>query len=38
MQENLKRMQAAPTEWMIKEEIIGDARFYAINEWIERAR
>lgn len=36
MQENLKRMQAALTEWLIKEEIIGDAHFYSIEEWIDR--
>ena len=33
MQENLRRMENAVTEWMIKNEIIGDAKFYSADEW-----
>lgn len=36
MQENLKRLQAALTEWMTKEDIIGDACFYSISDWQQR--
>lgn len=33
---NLQRMHAALTEWMIKEEMIGDASFVSIERWKER--
>lgn len=36
MSRNLERMRAAITEWMIKEEILGDAFFVDIEAW--RAR
>jgi len=36
MMRNLERMRAALTEWMIKEEILGDAFFIDIEDW--RAR
>lgn len=36
MQQSLHRMRAAVTEWLIKEEILGDARFYEISEWKNR--
>lgn len=36
MMQNLERMRAALTEWLIKEEILGDAFFIDIEEW--RAR
>ena len=36
MAANLGRLQRALNEWLIKEEILGEARFLTINEW--RAR
>lgn len=36
MSRNLERMRVALTEWMIKEEILGDAFFVDIEAW--RAR
>ena len=36
MHRNLARMRAALTEWMIKEDILGDAFFVDIKEWIAR--
>ncbi len=33
MQQSLNRMKAAVTEWLIKEEILGDASFYTISDW-----
>lgn len=33
---NLKRMRAAVQEWLTKEEILGDAHFYSIEEWNAR--
>lgn len=36
MQENLRRMENAVTEWMTKAEIIGDAEFYSADAWKER--
>lgn len=33
MLENLRRMELALKEWLIKEEILGDARFYQVAEW-----
>jgi hypothetical protein len=36
MTRNIERMRAAITEWLIKEEMLGDALFIDIDEW--RAR
>lgn len=36
MQANLIRMQHALKEWLVKEEIIGDATFFSVREWTER--
>ena len=36
MMQNLERMRAAVTEWLIKEEILGDAFFIDIEEWRKR--
>jgi len=36
MSRNLERMRAALTEWMIKEEILGDAFFVNIEAWRDR--
>ncbi|MCY1165271.1 hypothetical protein D9M73_51740 [compost metagenome] len=31
--DNLQRMQSALTEWMIKEEMVGDGLFFTIEDW-----
>lgn len=36
MMQNLERMRAAITEWLIKEEMLGDAFFINIEEWNAR--
>ena len=36
MQQSLHRMRAAVTEWLIKEDFLGDARFYELSEWKTR--
>ncbi|KWV75299.1 MULTISPECIES: HNH endonuclease [Pseudomonas] len=36
MMQNLERMRAAVTEWLIKEEMLGDAFFIGIDEWRSR--
>jgi hypothetical protein len=36
MKANLDRMRSAVQEWLTKEEILGDAHFYSIEEWQAR--
>jgi len=36
MQANLARLKSALYEWLVKEEILGDAEFYTVEAWRER--
>jgi hypothetical protein len=36
MRANLARLQNALYEWLVKDEILGDAAFYRVEQWRER--